>query len=39
MRVLPACNGGVARVDRLALRLQNVTEIAMQIHGMGFADV
>jgi hypothetical protein len=26
--------GGVVRVDRLALRLQTVTEIARQIHGM-----
>jgi hypothetical protein len=31
---LAAQIGGVARVDRLALRLQAVTEIARRIHGM-----
>jgi hypothetical protein len=32
-----AHNGGVARVDRLAQRLQAVMEIARQVHGMGCA--
>ena len=36
---VPAQSGGVARVDRLTLRPQTVTETAMPIRGMGFVDM